>query len=757
MGDNDIQWSGATEITEGGTYEDESYNSTTANENALLIDTDEDVELNNPTVTKSGGGSADDNASFYGTNAAVLVMGGTTTSITGGTINTSAAGANGVFSYGGNGGENGAAGDGTEVIISDTTIRTTGDGAGGIMTTGGGTTQANNLTVTTSGRSSAPIRTDRGGGSVTVNGGSYTSSGQGSPAVYSTADIEIEDATLTSNLSEGVCIEGQNSVALTNCTLTANNTARNGNAQFLDGVMIYQSMSGDSSEGTATFSMTGGTFTNKSGHAFHVTNTEAVINLEGVTIENTSGILLSVSDDGWSGASNVATLNANWQELTGDILVGDNSELTLNLSDSSTFTGNISGSITNASGSAISSEVGTVSVTLDDTSKWVLTGDAYISDFSGDAANIIANGFTVYVNNEALDGTTANDDTATTVASGIALSADGSTLTLDEDFEGNTIDLANYPSVTTVDAENAPANNDDGLTIAGNALNNSIAGSSQNVNLLTGSSGNNTLTFGSDLGNFVYYSAAGNDTVTDFASGTFGDIVIIDTTVESVIRSGSNVSITASNGNAIVLQTDSEDELIFYSVDGVNAKSAQIADSTVDAILYSADTDYFALGQEGVLIVSDDADNDIRLDGSEGQEFFNIANIDASNATGDNSLGGDAKANIIIGGSGSNVLWGGEDSADDILFGGGENVFFLGKANGNDFVANASVTDTVNLYNATLSDIVATSDNNGVISVAFNTGNVIAVQSTDTLSATFTLSDGSAYQYNHATQTWQEA
>lgn len=66
---------------------------------------------------------------------------------------------------------------------------------------------------------------------------------------------------------------------MTNCTLTANNTSTNGQATFLDTIMIYQSMSGDSDTGTATFSMTGGVLNSKSGHVFHVTNTAAIINL----------------------------------------------------------------------------------------------------------------------------------------------------------------------------------------------------------------------------------------------------------------------------------------------------------------------------------------------------------------------------------------------------------------------------------------------------------------------------------------------
>ena len=404
---SDIDYSGAVEITSSDTQSNQTYSSTTSDESALLISTSDDVTITNPTVTKSGSSDGGDNCNFYGLNAAVLVKDGSTTTITGGTITSDAEGANGVFSYGGNGGQNGAAGDGTTVIIRDTTITTTGNGSGGIMTTGGGTTYAYDLDVTTSGQSSAAIRTDRGGGWVYVEGGTYTSNGLGSPAIYSTAEIHVANATLVSNLSEGVCIEGLNSIELTNCDLTANNTKCNGNATFLDSIMIYQSMSGDAASGTSSFTMTGGSLTSKNGHVFHVTNTSAVITLSGVTItnEDSENILLSVCDDGWSGGSNIATLNASAQKLSGAIKVGDNSILTLSLTNGSSFEGYIDGKITNASGTTVSTEVGTVSVTLDSTSTWTLTGDSYVTEFNGDASNVISNGYTLYVNGVALTGT----------------------------------------------------------------------------------------------------------------------------------------------------------------------------------------------------------------------------------------------------------------------------------------------------------------------------------------------------------------
>ena len=121
--------------------------------------------------------------------------------------------------------------------------------------------------------------------------------------------------------------------------------------------------------------------------------------------EDSGDVLLSVCDDGWNGAENNAELYANAQSLSGTILVGSNSKLTLMLSGGSAFTGSISGEITNSKGNAISGEVGTANVTLDETSTWTLTADTYITGFEGNAKQIISNGYTLYGNGVALTGT----------------------------------------------------------------------------------------------------------------------------------------------------------------------------------------------------------------------------------------------------------------------------------------------------------------------------------------------------------------
>ena len=95
---------------------------------------------------------------------------------------------------------------------------------------------------------------------------------------------------------------------------------------------------------------------------------------------------------------NKATLNAVGQQLEGTILVGSDSELTLTLTDGSTFTGCIGGNITNAAGNTISTETCKVDVTLDDGCTWTLTADTHITSFTGDVSQIKSNGHRLWVN-----------------------------------------------------------------------------------------------------------------------------------------------------------------------------------------------------------------------------------------------------------------------------------------------------------------------------------------------------------------------
>lgn len=389
---------GSSEVTNGtaaNTLEEdisvsgETYASDGDNENALRVD-GASVTLDGIVIEKSGGESSNtENGDFYGQNAGFLALNGAQVTITNAEVYTDAVNGNGIFSYG----------EGTVVNIYDSLIRTSERNSGGIQTTGGGTTHAKNLDVETQGNSAAAIRSDRGGGTVTAEGGTYVTNGTGSPAVYCTADIQVSDAVLTANASEGVVVEGKNSVSLKSCELTGNmsNTYNGDSDENIHAVMIYQSMSGDAEVGEAYFEAKGGSITAKAGDLFYVTNTDCEITLKNVVLQLANEILLRIegntSSRGWGtqGANGGdVILTADNQKLEGTILVDSISSLDLTMTNAAELNGAV-----NPDGDG-----GIVHVTLESGSVWNLTKDSYITSFSGDLADVAANGCHLYVNGE---------------------------------------------------------------------------------------------------------------------------------------------------------------------------------------------------------------------------------------------------------------------------------------------------------------------------------------------------------------------
>ena len=377
---------GATTITSDTEDSNATYASSSQDENALRVEGSVSYTGDNLTIKKSGDTSNTENSDFYGLNAGFLTLDGANTTLSNSTITTDAQGANGIFVYG----------EGSSVDVSNTTITTSADNSGGIDVTGGASIKANNLNIETSGNSSAAIRSDRGGGTLDVSNGTYTTNGTGSPAVYCTADISVSNATLQANASEGVVIEGQNSVTLTDCDVTGNmqGTYQGDENENLHTIMIYQSMSGDAEEGEANLSITGGSITGENGDLIYSTNTSSVVNLEDVDLTLANDTLLRIEGNdgsrGWgTSGSNGADMSlfATKQTLTGKIIVDEISSLTLTMSDNSSFEGSINEN----------QEGGTVAVSLDDSSTWTLTGDSYVTSFEGSMDNVNLNGYTLYV------------------------------------------------------------------------------------------------------------------------------------------------------------------------------------------------------------------------------------------------------------------------------------------------------------------------------------------------------------------------
>ena len=400
-GSTAVNYSGVKEITEDATIENEEYSSETADENAVLVNGDIDVTLSNITVNKTGDSDGGDNTSFYGTNSALLAKSGANLTLKNITVTTNATGANGVFSYGGSATTNNSSSDGTTVTISDSTITTTKDNSGGIMTTGGGIMKAYNLIINTAGVSSAAIRTDRGGGTVTVDGGTYTTTGAGSPSVYSTADITVSNATLVAKVAEGIVIEGKNSVIINNCDLTDSNTKLNGLSTTYKNIFLYQSMSGDADTGTAKFTANDSSITTNNGDSFYVTNTTAVINLSNNTIVNndSNGNFLRAKADSWGNEGSNGgdvTLVLNNQNAVGNIVIDSLSKLNMTMQSNSYYEGTINGDNT----------ANNITLKLDGTSSIKLTGDSYVTSLECEDtsySNIDFNGYKLYVNGIAIN------------------------------------------------------------------------------------------------------------------------------------------------------------------------------------------------------------------------------------------------------------------------------------------------------------------------------------------------------------------
>lgn len=387
VGNNaNVSHNGVTEISSDTTNNLQTYSSTEGSQNALLV-TNGTSKISNAKITKSGN-SNDENSDFYGTNAAVLVK-NSTLNIDGGSFTTNGSHANGVFAYA----------NGT-INLTNTNIKTTSNNSGAIMVTGG-KLNATNVTAETDGNSSAPIRSDRGGGTMIVNGGKYTANGIGSPVIYSTADVTVNNATLISTKSEGAVVEGKKSITLNNVNLTDTNTTLNGNSETYKNIFIYQSMSGDADEGTASFTAKDSTITTNKGDTIFVTNTKATISLTNNKIINndSTGAFLRIQSGKWgrSGSNGGdVTLNVNNQTINGNIFVDNISTLNMKLTNGSNYTGKINGNNTAKN----------ITLSLDSTSKITLTGDTYVTnleDADSSYSNIKFNGYKLYVNGIAIN------------------------------------------------------------------------------------------------------------------------------------------------------------------------------------------------------------------------------------------------------------------------------------------------------------------------------------------------------------------
>ncbi len=389
--------------TEKSTDGSSELSSSSEDENAVLATNGGSYTVTNAKVTKSGDTSSEDQSNFYGLNAVVAATENSSIDISNSTVTSDSEGSNGIF----------ATGSDAKVRATNVTIKTTANSSRGLDATYEGTIVASNMDITTSGDHCAALATDRGGGSVSADASKLSTSGQGSPLIYSTGVIEVTNSTGESTGSQIVGMEGLNTVRIKACTFTG--SANTSSESVSNGVFLYQSTSGDSSEGTAEFECSDSTLTSKisGGSMFYVTNTAANIVLSNTNLDFDSDNNALLTAGGNDSSRNWGTKGENGgdvtftainEQLKGNISCDGISNITCYFTTNTNYTGTIINdtTYTGDGGVTINMAAGTTwTVTKDCTVKELNVADgANIRDASGKTVTIKTSDGTVQVDGD---------------------------------------------------------------------------------------------------------------------------------------------------------------------------------------------------------------------------------------------------------------------------------------------------------------------------------------------------------------------
>ncbi len=448
--------------------EGESYEATESDINAALAQNGGSLALSDVTLTKSGDDANGDNCNFYGLNSVLLAVGeASSVTIQDSQLSATSEGSNGIFAT-----------DSATVLAHNVSISTSAGNSRGLDATYGGTILAGSVDISTKGDHSGGVATDRGGGTISLDGGSVSTEGSGSPILYSTGNIQVSNITGKATGSQLVGMEGLNTVIIRNSTLESTQTDKTASDPVADGVIIYQSTSGDAESTTgetATFQAIDSTLKSaiQSGSMFYLTNTSADVVLKNTTLDFDSGaadLLYAAGNDSnnWGNAgSNGTTVKFTGiqQQLNGNVVADTISSIDLHLTDNTTWTG--AASIEENSAGSTSETPITVNVGASST--WVVTADSTVSALNvADGAKIVdTEGKTVTIVAAGQTVVSGDSNLTVTVTGTYSTSYDESTAGSEST---DTIDRSAYTATFGDDAdETARTTDNDSSTEAGTA------------------------------------------------------------------------------------------------------------------------------------------------------------------------------------------------------------------------------------------------------------------------------------------------
>lgn len=369
-----------TDVSSSG----ESVEATESSQNAALVQNGGTLSIDNDALSKSGDVNDGDACNFYGVNSIVLGVGdGSQAYVTDSQLSATSEGSNGIFAT-----------DNATVFARDVQISTTAGNSRGLDATYGGTIVAGNMNISTQGDHCAAFATDRGGGYISVNDADVSTAGSGSPLLYSTGAIEVANVTGTATGSQIAGMEGLNAIRIYDSTLSSTITSKTASDPVANGVIIYQSTSGDADTSTgeaALFQAVDSTLSSSitSGSMFYLTNTAANVVLENTTLDfdsQSANLILAAGNDSnnWGSAGkNGATVTFTGidQELSGVVEADTISSVDLSLTDGSTWTGYAVIS-DNEAATSDTETASPITVNVDATSSWVVAQSCTVSNLN---------------------------------------------------------------------------------------------------------------------------------------------------------------------------------------------------------------------------------------------------------------------------------------------------------------------------------------------------------------------------------------
>ena len=358
------------------------------------------VIINDSVISRVNNNSATGEKSVhYGVGSVILATNGTGF-ISKSTINSEAKAATGAFAYGN-----------AQLYLADTQITTAQQSAHGVETAETGQLYAWDMTVQTLGEGASPVYSGAGGGTMVLDGGSYTSSGIKAPAILCAADIATANAAFTAEQSEVAVVKGGNTLTLCDTQLSGNMRTR-ANQSFQWTVLLYQPGTTDK-QASANFYMQNGSLTSKSGGLFYTTNTASNIYLENVTLKpfKNSDFLVRCTGNAekeiWgSPMKNGSSCNftAVRQNLEGNVVWDTISQISLYVKDGSAFTGAF------IKDETYRTNTGFADLYLGEGCTWTVAGDSVLTNLYNAGAIADTSGNTVTI--KKADGTVIAEGTS---------------------------------------------------------------------------------------------------------------------------------------------------------------------------------------------------------------------------------------------------------------------------------------------------------------------------------------------------------